>query len=146
MTEQQTPAPTEQQTPAPTEQQTPAPTARGVPSGAWAAARRLGLLGAVLVAALAPATVALGTPQPAPLVLGLALIGWAPGHCVAVVARIWDPLLFAMVTIAVSLCLCVVVASSLFYLGIWNALTTMLVTGTATVAIAAFAWKEARAR
>lgn len=129
-----------------TEQQTSAPFDTGARLRAWSTARRLGVFAALLVAALAPATVAVGAPQPVRLVFGLALIAWAPGHCAAVATKVWDPFLFVVVTIAVSLSLCVVTSSTLLYLGIWSASTTMLAIGLITAAIAAAWLLEGRAR
>jgi hypothetical protein len=122
------------------------PPVASVQVGIGAAVRRFGLLGAVLVSVLAPMSVAIGAPQPVRLILGLALIAWAPGHCAAVVARVVDPVLFVAVALAVSLSTSVVLATGLFYLGTWSALAAMLLTAVATVALASLGWKEVRSR
>jgi hypothetical protein len=115
-------------------------------TGTWRAPRTIGLLGAVLVAVLAAVAVALDAPHVIRLVFGLATIFWAPGQCAATLARVSDRLLFAVVAVAVSVSICTVVALTLFYLGIWHAVTVMVIMAAVTVAMAAVAWLEEGAR
>jgi len=99
----------------------------------------VGAVAAELVAALAAYAVAFDAPHLVRVTLAVALLFWAPGHCVAVLATISDPLLFAVVTVAASITVCLVVSLPLFYLQAWQGSVAVVIIAVVTVALAVVA-------
>lgn len=95
-----------------------------------------GAFGALLVATLVLFTVAFDAPHPLRVTFAVALLFWAPGHCVAVLATISDPLLFGVVTVASSISVFLVVSLTMFYLGASEGWTTLVIVACITVALA----------
>jgi hypothetical protein len=97
---------------------------------------------AMLLAMLFLVTAVLGGPQWLLMPTALAIIMWAPGYCLAVLASISDLLLSTVLSVAVSITLSVLVATALFYLGVWTALATVAIAADVTVAAGAIALRN----
>lgn len=86
-----------------------------------------GTRAAVLVAVAAPLTLVVPLPTALQAVPVLLLLGWAPGHCLAVAPGAFDDTLTrVVVAISVSLAATVVLSTALLYLGLWTAAAVLL--------------------
>jgi hypothetical protein len=72
------------------------------------------------VAASAPVLVVAGVPQPAQALLALALLAFLPGFALLRLAAERDPFQVVALSVAVSLSLAAVLATTLLYVGMWS--------------------------
>ncbi len=72
------------------------------------------------VAASAPVLLVAGVPQPAQALLGLALLAFLPGFALLRLAAERDPFRVVTLSVAVSLSLAAVLATTLLYVGMWS--------------------------
>lgn len=96
----------------------------------------VGAIAAQVVAVLAWGALIFEAPTPVRAVAGLALVLFAPGYCVAVLARVSDPVMFAVVTVAASASLCLLVSLALFYLSVGSGATSVALISGLTLILA----------
>ncbi len=82
---------------------------------------------AVLIAVAAPLTLVVPLPTALQAVPVLLLLGWAPGHCLAVAPGAFDdPLTRVLVATSVSLAVTVALSTALLYLAVWTPAAVLL--------------------
>lgn len=107
--------------------------ARGGHRHAARAGSRMALALAATVGLEAPLFLPATLPPAVRLLLALALFGWAPGFALARAARVEEPVLFAVLTVGLSLSVTVLASTGLFYLGRWDLQVVCWVVGVVTV-------------
>jgi hypothetical protein len=95
-----------------------------------------GLVVAGVVAAAVPALLWVEMPPMARTFLTLLLLLWAPGHAIAAVTHVHDPLTVAVLAFVGSVCVDIAVATALLYVGAWDANRFTALVGAATVTLA----------